>query len=408
MQRRVLRHARSGAGGVRFVSQCAQGIHAGGPGSGCQGPNCGRPPNPDAAVKVKWQKSTDSKGVQNGFKAKVNGKEYELKRIDSQSRVGRFRWIVLVDGNPVMRGRLARAFPNAQEAKNAAVREEGHKTVERPRKEKESEKKDSPGSPKDYKPRAGDLPIGDTPLASMKVIAAKSVRSGGANGMMEGKEILTFEDGSKGLFKPRNGEVGNPAWAGGGDLRQGIKAGTYYKREALAYDFARNLGMTDLVPETTVREYKGQIGSVMKWVAGDIPHGMIDWHDHVSKLDMERSAAFDYLIGNTDRHNGNFLIQRKTAGNANGKIQLIDHGLSFPPRFSINTGNAKILKGRNPNSEFPEHIKTAYRDKLPDLERAMRSKEMPQDSIDAMKDRYNRIMGARSWIDIQQSQRRTW
>ncbi len=36
------------------------------------------------------------------------------------------------------------------------------------------------------------------------------------------------------------------------------------------------------------------------------------------------AAAFDFLIGNTDRHDGNWMIK------ADGKMMLIDHGLTFP------------------------------------------------------------------------------
>jgi hypothetical protein len=39
--------------------------------------------------------------------------------------------------------------------------------------------------------------------------------------------------------------------------------------------------------------------------------------------DLARASAFDVLVGNTDRHSGNWMLGK-------GKISLIDNGLAFP------------------------------------------------------------------------------
>ena len=47
----------------------------------------------------------------------------------------------------------------------------------------------------------------------------------------------------------------------------------------------------------------------------------------VPKPDVDRAVLFDYLIGHTDAHNGNFMID------GNNRLHVIDRELTFDPRF---------------------------------------------------------------------------
>jgi SPP1 gp7 family putative phage head morphogenesis protein len=137
---------------------------------------------------------------------------------------------------------------------------------------------------------------------------------------------ITYTDGTRAIWKPLEGEAT--------DVRQTIPDRTGYIRETAASDIADMIGLSDLVPPTitttydTLAEAKANgIGSAQRFVEGAREAGRIsgDAKFGGSPLDLARSAAWDWLIGNTDRHGGNWLVVEKGA-----KLQLIDNGLAFP------------------------------------------------------------------------------
>lgn len=129
----------------------------------------------------------------------------------------------------------------------------------------------------------------------------------------------------KAVFKPSEGE--QP----GLRLHIPMHAGAQAARESAASHVAEIAGYHDLVPATTLRHHDGQHGSVQRFVADGVSAFKMDrslqfGSDHG---DVRRAAAFDYLIGNTDRHMGNWLVRPTPHGD---KIALIDHGLAFPEK----------------------------------------------------------------------------
>ncbi len=66
--------------------------------------------------------------------------------------------------------------------------------------------------------------------------------------------------------------------------------------------------------------------------------------------DLARAAAFDFLIGHTDRHTGNWMVKE-------GKLRLIDNGLAFatvPPKPH---GNYMFnMEARHKNLKVPEEV----------------------------------------------------
>ena len=128
--------------------------------------------------------------------------------------------------------------------------------------------------------------------------------------------ILELKDDGKALFKPMEGATD--------DMRDKIKKETYHKRERAAYLVDRFLGF-GLVPPTVIREQGSWIGSA---------HDFIDDHrvgfelEKSEKLDLKddfiKMWLFDYIIWNSDRNVGNWLVKNK-------KLYAIDHGLSFAP-----------------------------------------------------------------------------
>jgi hypothetical protein len=93
------------------------------------------------------------------------------------------------------------------------------------------------------------------------------------------------------------------------------------QREVAAYEVSQILGLNN-VPPTAMREVNGRTGMVQQFVPGatDFANhgGGTNVRDH---FDM---AVLDVVIGNTDRHQGNGIIDPQ------GKMWAIDHGYSFP------------------------------------------------------------------------------
>lgn len=127
-------------------------------------------------------------------------------------------------------------------------------------------------------------------------------------------KAVVLKDGIKGVFKSFFNEI---------DMRDSISVGTYYKREFAAYELDRILEF-NLVPPTIIKiniEMKNgekieDIGSIQKWIDKDK-------NKNGTEDSKQKIAFFDFLIGNEDRHPGNYLVDN------DNNIVAIDNGLSF-------------------------------------------------------------------------------
>lgn len=153
-------------------------------------------------------------------------------------------------------------------------------------------------------------------------IAAKGVNA---------SEIVELEaaDGAqaKGVWKEARGEDEN--------LRPNIEAGTYWKREELAYQVDRMMGPGGVVPPTLTREIENQSGSLQAFAMG-AKKGDDVWRElntleqaggYSSNASFRRTFVLDAVTGNDDRHGGNIMFQ--LAGKEL-KAVAIDNGLTFP------------------------------------------------------------------------------
>lgn len=96
------------------------------------------------------------------------------------------------------------------------------------------------------------------------------------------------------------------------------------RREAFAYTLDKKLGV-GLVPPTVWRG-KRENASFQSMIS-EAKSGFELDRDEVHTRDPEqfgKMSLLDILLGNTDRHEGNFLIDKR------GKVWAIDHGLSMP------------------------------------------------------------------------------
>jgi hypothetical protein len=129
--------------------------------------------------------------------------------------------------------------------------------------------------------------------------------------------VATLNDGSKAVWKPVTGE--HPG------LRSNIKVGTSYKREAAAAKVAEHLGVSDLMPATVEYTHNGVRGSLQAFAAPS--KGLGSGVPAFDRDTSERMRVFDFVVGNTDRHQGN-VLQRDRKGTS--VPVMIDHGLCFP------------------------------------------------------------------------------
>ncbi len=100
------------------------------------------------------------------------------------------------------------------------------------------------------------------------------------------------------------------------------------QREALYHNMAHNVfGMGKYVPATAVAEHKGSHYSVMEKIPKAEHYDKSPKHDAIlSKMksngDIQKLAIMNVILGNSDRHGGNYMISPKG-------MHLIDHGLTF-------------------------------------------------------------------------------
>ncbi len=169
-------------------------------------------------------------------------------------------------------------------------------------------------TPSDEQPPVEAVPV-EEPSTLDERLTAEAVSVEDLGGGVNVTFLVELENGERGVWKPQSGE--------GEFLRKYVPNGEQYLREALAYDVAKQVGMEDLVPVTVVRTVDGEVGSIQAFVEGA---------KAASKLrgrlgreeDRARIAVFDFIIGNSDRHEGNWMVHTKT-----NRVTLIDHGLAF-------------------------------------------------------------------------------
>jgi hypothetical protein len=171
-----------------------------------------------------------------------------------------------------------------------------------------------PRAPRAPKPAPAPAPPSEADILRDGAVLERRALGGGVNAT----EVVTVQHGpyiEDAVWKPVGGEAQG--------LRSNIPHGTYYKREAAASEIADQLGVRDLLPRTVARKIDGQSGSIQMWAREAQPSFSGDL-DHEA---VERMRVFDFIVGNTDRHDGNVLWQRGPKG---ARPVMIDHGLCFP------------------------------------------------------------------------------
>jgi hypothetical protein len=123
------------------------------------------------------------------------------------------------------------------------------------------------------------------------------------------------------VYKPMQGE--RPLWDFPGQ--------TLARREVAAFLLSDHLGW-NLVPLTVfrIKEAPMGAGSLQYYIEHDPEYHYFTFRDK-DKGELPRVMLFDILINNADRKGGHLLID------AEGKLWLIDHGLSFHVEEKLRT-----------------------------------------------------------------------
>jgi hypothetical protein len=146
--------------------------------------------------------------------------------------------------------------------------------------------------------------------------------------------IVKVEDIPKGITEPRHVFFG-PGGLAAGAVAKAIKPSgdeefyDSYRSEIAAYELDKLLGM-DMVPPTVERTVGGSRVSAQLWVEGCVTYRTVMSRPvpdpEAWRRDIRRMIAFDNLIANVDRNEGNMLIDPA------GDLILIDHSRTFDAR----------------------------------------------------------------------------
>lgn len=202
-------------------------------------------------------------------------------------------------------------------------------------------------------------------------------------------QTVTMSDGSKYVWKPSTGEPSG----------YGIPAGSGYTREVAAYDIGRVVGMKNIMPTASIMQYKDHRGELV-WGAmiDKIPNSHNDGTSGDKDFEdtAKRGTFFDYIIGNSDRHDNNWM------SDDNGKLWLIDHGLSMhngDARYGL--FHSVIGAGASTREEIPESIRKPWRGKWDKIENILKRRGIPDKYIARIQERYNTALGDNvTWKDL--------
>ena len=156
---------------------------------------------------------------------------------------------------------------------------------------------------------------------------------------LEAAEVQSIEDVGMGVLNPQvvvlnsGGQVHRANFKA---VKRGRQRGYWesYQAEIAAYRLDQYLGL-DMVPPTTSRRIKGEMGSLQYWVNDCVLYlekqgskvasaKKVQWMWQVARM-----KAFDNLILNTDRNAQNMLIDE------DWHIILIDHSRAFVSRKNL-------------------------------------------------------------------------
>lgn len=240
-------------------------------------------------------------------------------------------------------------------------------------------------------------------------------------GGVAGSYIAELPDGSKAVWKPNDEEAGMPGGRKdlvGARIRDFHTPGQQTEREVGAWVVAKAVGLDDIASPVVVKEIDGKRGALMAFQAGDVAkkvYGFDDPKRYDGRDDLLRAAVFDYVIGNSDRHGGNWMLADPKGAD---RIRLIDHGYAFPEGEKISSGNHAFMSrvygdmdqefrqaGSSRYKYADEDVRQAvkpYFGKIEEIRDRLEKLGMNKASIDGMVARMKKVT---EWKSVKQASR---
>ena len=244
----------------------------------------------------------------------------------------------------------------------------------------------------------------DSPEKRESHLSSKPVSESKLGGGRNQTFLIEFEDGEKAVFKPSAGE--SKPLAGEFEYAYGYQT----QKEVGAWQVAKIVHMDDMVPPVIKSNINGAEGALMEFQRGEPAYNFTGFERYDGVKDFARAATFDYVIGNPDRHAGNWLVDK-------GKLHLIDHGSSFiekpfdPQIFQTNIieransldqfQEIRSIRDKNakPWANIQEYAKPYTENKSKILD-ALSKTGLPKGSVDEVSKRIDRLGKAKNWSEL--------
>jgi hypothetical protein len=155
-----------------------------------------------------------------------------------------------------------------------------------------------------------------------------------------------------------------------------------YQRDLAAYLFSEEMGMgvVPTVIKANLPIGAGGEGHLMAWVDGKTASASSEYSVDARKghIDLQRIAALDFIVGNTDRHNSNFMHGK------DGRYYAIDDGLTFPKdsdlaEFSFRCDMFNRMDGRAISPQVKDEVERLTPERITAI---MRDGGFHQEDID--------------------------
>jgi len=162
--------------------------------------------------------------------------------------------------------------------------------------------------------------------------------------------------------------------------------------EVNAYRLSKLMGpgFDGMVPETSFRDHNGSLGTIQREVPEDEAVSRDFQLSKELREDYRKAAIFDFVMGNVDRHDENYLfgVETDSPGSKRSRIRLIDNSFGFTRNGSHANYNASDFASNRSIADPDDLDGRGYR--IPSHELKLRADE--RDALERAK------TGVEGWL----------